>query len=102
MIQRYSTPRIHISVDTSIVRNIWVTISELDREEILTKDKSELVPTYDGYFMFLTQEDTEKLPEGRNKQVLLQARVLFADGSEIGSDIMQVDVGEVLKDGIME
>ena len=100
-IQRYSTPTIRIRVDPSVVKDIWLTISESDRDELITKSMSDMTAEYDGFTLTLTSEDTAKLPKGRYDTCLIQARVLFIDGSEVNSDIIQKDVGEVLKEGLM-
>lgn len=78
-IQRYSTPDIRILVDPM--------------EDMTVEDN--------GFTLTLTSEDTAKLPKGIYDTCLIQARVLFVDGSEVNSDIIQKDVGEVLKEGFM-
>ena len=41
-IQRYSTPDIRILVDPSVVQDIWLTISESDRDELITKTMEDM------------------------------------------------------------
>ena len=100
-IQRYSTPDIRILVDPSVVQDIWLTISESDRDELITKSMEDMTVEDNGFTLTLTSEDTAKLPKGIYDTCLIQARVLFVDGSEVNSDIIQKDVGEVLKEGFM-
>lgn len=100
-IQRYSTPDIRILVDPSVVQDIWLTISESDRDELITKTMEDMTVEDNGFTLTLTSEDTAKLPKGIYDTCLIQARVLFVDGSEVNSDIIQKDVGEVLKEGFM-
>ena len=64
-IQRYSTPTIRIRVDPSVVQDIWLTISESDRDELITKTMDDMTAEYDGFTLTLTSEDTAKLPKGR-------------------------------------
>lgn len=100
-IQRYSTPSIHITVDPTVVEDIWVTLSEGDRDELFTYTRNDLVQDDKGFTLKLKQEDTAQLQRGSNAIVLIQARVLFTDGTEMGSEIYQTSVGEVLKEGII-
>ena len=100
-IQRYSTPSIHITVDPTVVANIWVTLSEGDRDELFTYTRDDLTQDDKGFTLKLKQEDTAQLQRGSNAIVLIQARVLFTDGTEMGSDIYQTNVCEVLKEGII-
>lgn len=100
-IQRYSTPSIHITVDPTMVADIWVTLSEGDRDELFTYTREDLEQDDKGFILKLRQEDTAQLQRGSNAIVLIQARVLFTDGTEMGSDIYQTNVGEVLKEGII-
>lgn len=100
-IQRYSTPSIHITVDPTVVADIWVTLSEGDRDELITYTRNDLIQDANGFTLKLKQEDTAQLQRGSNAIVLIQARVLFTDGTEMGSDIYQTNVGEVLKEGII-
>ena len=100
-IQRYSTPSIHITVDPSAVADIWVTLSEGDRDELFTYTRNDMVQDANGFTLKLKQEDTAQLQCGPNAIVLIQARVLFTDATEMGSDIYQTSVGEVLKEGII-
>lgn len=100
-IQRYSTPSIHITVDPTAVADIWVTLSEGDRDELFTYTRNDMVQDADGFTLKLKQEDTAQLQRGGNAIVLIQARVLFTDGTEMGSEVYQTSVGEVLKEGII-
>ena len=100
-IQRYSTPSIHVTVDPTVVAEIWVTLSEGDRDELFTYTREEMDQDDKGFTLKLKQEDTAQLQRGSNAIVLIQARVLFTDGSEMGSEVYQTSVGEVLKEGII-
>ena len=100
-IQRYSTPSIHIAVDPTVVADIWVTLSEGDRDELFTYTREDMDQDDKGFTLKLKQEDTAQLQRGSNAIVLIQARVLFTDGSEMGSEVYQTSVGEVLKEGII-
>lgn len=100
-IQRYSTPSIHITVDPIAVADLWATLSEGDRDELFTYTRNDMVQDANGFTLKLKQEDTAQLQCGPNAIVLIQARVLFTDGTEMGSDIYQTSVGEVLKEGII-
>ena len=100
-IQRYSTPSIPITVDPIAVADLWVTLSEGDRDELFTYTRNDMVQDANGFTLKLKQEDTAQLQCGPNAIVLIQARVLFTDGTEMGSDIYQTSVGEVLKEGII-
>ena len=100
-IQRYSAPSIHITVDPTVVADIWVTLSEGGRDELFTYTRNDMVQDANGFTLKLKQEDTAQLQCGPNAIVLIQARVLFTDGTEMGTDIYQTSVGEVLKEGII-
>lgn len=60
-IQRYSTPDIRILVDPSVVQDIWLTISESDRDELITKTMEDMTVEDNGFTLTLTSEDTAKL-----------------------------------------
>ena len=100
-IQRYSTPSIHITVDPTVVADIWVTLSEGDRDEPVTYTSEDMEQDDKRFTLKLKQEDTAQLQRGSNAIVLIQARVLFTDGTEMGSEVYQTSVGEVLKEGII-
>lgn len=78
-----------------------VTLSEGDRDELFTYTRNDMVQDANGFTLKLKQEDTAQLQCGPNAIVLIQARVLFTDGTEMGTDIYQTSVGEVLKEGII-
>lgn len=48
----------------------------------------------------LTQDDTLALKANLN--VSVQIRAIFADGKAIASEIMNISVGDILKDGVIE
>ena len=100
-IQRYSTPSIHITVDPTVVADIWVTLSEGDRDELFTYTREDMEQDDKGFTLKLKQEDTAQLHRGSNAVVLIPARVLFTDGTDMGSEVYQTSVGEVLKEGII-
>lgn len=101
-IQRYSIPQIKVVVDPEVVSDLWVTFSTEKGVEIFTKTKKEAEKLNDGFILYLSQEDTSKLPIGRYEVVLIQARVLFNDGNEVNTDVIKKPVGQVLKEGIMQ
>lgn len=78
-----------------------MTLSEGDRDELFTYTRNDMVQDANGFTLKLKQEDTAQLQCGPNAIVLIQARVLFTDGTEMGTDIYQTSVGEVLKEGII-
>lgn len=63
---------------------------------------SEAVDDETQYIMSanLTQEDTLALKS--DKQVRIQIRAVFVDGKSVASEIMEVTVGDILKDGEIE
>lgn len=100
-IQRYATPTILIEVDPAEVQDIWFTIADGSKRELLTKKRAEMEEAAEGFKVKLSQEDTASLPEGDMRLCYLQARVLFQDGSSVATEIEKRTVGQILKEGVM-
>ena len=78
---------------------VFVTYSQSGRG-IFEKSGEALEISSDAVVTQLSQKDTLKLKA--TQQVNIQIRYVFPDGTAGASNIMTVDVGEILKDGEIE
>ena len=96
---RGTTPTHVFEVDTDLrqATALYITYGQLGRTVIeKTLDDAEI--TEESVTVHLTQEDTIRF---KNGDVRIQMRVKFGDGSAIASDIIDVPVQAILKEGII-
>lgn len=67
------------------------------KNAVVERDIHSIEVEPDKLIIKLTQEETLKFDLGKNVQI--QCRAKFADGTAIASDILDVRVCEILKDG---
>ena len=97
---RGTTPTNTITVDLDLTQmTVFVTYSQSGRG-IFEKSGEALEISSDAVITRLSQKDTLKLKA--TQQVNIQIRYVFPDGTAGASNIMTVDVGEILKDGEIE
>lgn len=98
--RRGTTPT-HIfktDVDLTDAAVIWLTY-KVDGVIVIEKEKPDLTVESDQVSFILTQEETLAIMSG--KQVRMQIRARFPDGSAIASQVMATGVDEILKDGVI-
>lgn len=95
--RRGTTPtlRITCSLPLDECKSVWLTIKQPGVE--ITKKQGDLAPTEDGFAVTLTQAETLRLMDSVLARV--QLRALLHSGSALASNIAEVPVGAILKDG---
>lgn len=78
---------------------VYITYAQ-DKKEILEKTGEDVTVTNDSVSVTLTQ--TETLEFKPFKKVNIQIRYVFPNGSAGASNIMNVDISDVLKEGVIE
>ncbi|MFA6719735.1 MAG: hypothetical protein WCS15_11685 [Prevotella sp.] len=86
-----------LSVDTSVLSEIWFTFSQ-DREELLTRDMSEC--DLDGTTITFTMNQNETLLF-HDGTVEMQVRALFTDGTAGASEIVKMQASRILRGGVI-
>lgn len=103
---RGTTPNLYLELETELdldsAREIWVTIKS--PVSGFTKDKSEIHITpgeeegVQQLVVSLSQNDTLQLSTGRAK---IQVRILMPNGRAYATEIAEVDVDQILRDGVI-
>lgn len=98
--RRGTTPThiFYTDIDLTEAEVIWLTY-KVDGKITIEKEKADLTVEADRVSFKLTQEETLAIMAGR--QVKMQIRARFADGSAIASQVMATSVEEILKDGVI-
>lgn len=98
--KRGTTPAFQIRVkgiEFKNIKRIIVTIKQktvqLDYEERLSVNRDGNAVT-----VYMTQEETLKLKSGSAQ---LQVRILLLDGTAVASNIVSVNVDEILREGVI-
>lgn len=99
---RGTTPVLEFELpfDTDLLEEAYVTISQRGAVAI-EKSIDECTLKHDMLSVRLSQEETLELTAQRNLQAEIQLRVLTRDGEALASNIESVDVGRILKDGVI-
>ena len=97
---RGTTPTICFELPIVIeqIEECWLTIAQRG-EEIITKTKDDLEFDGEKYTVRLTQEETLRLND--NQYAKIQLRLRTTGNDALASDVVQVDVHEILKDGVI-
>lgn len=89
-------------VDLSLASKIWVTFSTMDERELLTKSGSELTIVDNSVEVYLTQEETLKLPVGTIK---VQLNWIYEEGNKTKracSNKLEIQIDSNLKREVLE
>ena len=99
-IDRGTTPTHYFDVDLDLTdaEVIYITYKQ-GSNTIIEKEKSDLDITPEHVSFKLTQKETLALKTSRDVEVQIRAR--FADGTAVDSNIMQSPVGRILKEGVI-
>lgn len=99
---RGTTPvlRMTLPFDTSLIEQLYVTISQ-SRVVRIEKTLPDCACDQNTVILRLGQEDTLKLSGSQLLKTELQLRVLTKNGEALASDIIDLDVGTILKDGVI-
>jgi len=98
--RRGTTPIIIFNVDIDLTEAevVYVTFRQ-NKENIVEKDKSECTIESSRIIVPLTQEDTLLFGHDPRQTVCAQIRARFTNGEAIASNILQIRVKDILKDG---
>ena len=98
--RRGTTPTHTFDTDISLVEatEIYVTYKQGDKR--LDKTKDDLDVTETSVSLELSQEETLMFSEDKCK-TQVQIRAKFADGTAVASNISQVTVSPILKEGVI-
>lgn len=106
--RRGTTPTITLNIpfEASDISVAWITFAQGGSNpatEILTKTLTDDgVTLEDGKIIVeFSQEDTLAFAKTGLPKVQVQVRILFADGSADASNIVDMAVGPILKDGVI-
>ena len=99
---RGTTPVLEFTLpfDTELLEEAYVTISQRGAV-VIEKSIDECTLKHTMLTVRLSQEETLELIAQRNLRVEIQLRVLTRDGEALASNIETVDVGRILKDGVI-
>ena len=88
----------NVNVDLRDVEDILITYSQKGKP-VINKTIDDVEITEESLTVTLTQTETLKLDHVYDVQI--QIRALFDDGTAIASDIISVDVGAILYEGVI-
>lgn len=98
--RRGTTPTISVDLDfdTDEAQEVWFTIKQGKTE--ITKEKGDIIKTDNGFEVTLTQSETLELDEN-GPACMAQVRILTPEGKAIASNVVYIDVEQILKDGVI-
>lgn len=88
----------NVNVDLTEAEDIIISYAQKGNV-VINKMISDIDVTEDALSTTLTQTETLKLDAAYNVEI--QIRALFDDGTAIASDIISVDVGAILYEGVI-
>lgn len=104
---RGTTPNLYLELETDMdltnAQEIWVTIES--QLSVLNKNLHDInvIPSKDPGFQILivslSQGDTLKLSPGKAK---IQVRILMNNNKAYSTDIAFINVGDILREGVIE
>lgn len=99
---RGTTPVLEFELpfDTELIAEAYVTISQ-NQKAVFEKNFAECIHSGKLLKVNLSQEDTLKLKSYYNSYAEIQVRVRTKEGEVLASDIIAVNVGRILKDGVI-
>ena len=96
---RGTTPTHIFDTDISLVNAEVIYITYKQGKVILEKTKDDVRVTENQLQVDLTQEETLMFDFNRIAHVQIRAR--FADGKAVASNISQVDIAPIIKEGVI-
>lgn len=95
----------NIGINTEEVSQLWLTFSHSNRlnAEIFNKTKDDVILSGETITVPLSQEETLALNEYniKEKVIYVQLRVLLEDGQALASNVVEITVEHLLKDGVL-
>ena len=98
--RRGTTPThtFNTDIDLSEASVIWLTYKQ-NGKVLFTKEISDMTITAESISVTLTQEETLMFETDRNVKIQIRAR--FSDGSAIASNVIQTSANAILKEGVI-
>lgn len=87
----------NVDVDLTNAEVIYITYKQQNKV-VFEKEKSDITVTENSLTVKLTQEETLKLTE---REVEIQIRARFSDGTALASNIIKTTANKILKDGVI-
>lgn len=96
-----TTPELtfNLPFDTSNIKSLYVTIKDKNKRMVLEKTEADCTLSGDTVTLELSQEET-LLFEERTK-ARMQIRVLTKNDKALKSQVFTLDIGELLKEGVI-
>lgn len=95
-----------IGLDTKDITQLWLTFSHYNshNSEILTKTIDDVVLEGTTVTVELSQEDTLEFNHSnvKSKVVFIQMRALLNDGQALASNVVEITVDHLLKEGVIK
>ena len=87
----------NVDVDLTNAEVIYITYKQQNKV-VFEKTKDDITVTENSLTVKLTQEETLKLTE---REVEIQIRARFSDGTALASNIIKTTASKILKDGVI-
>jgi len=96
-----TTPELtfNLPFDTSMIQNLYITFKDRNKNIVLEKTETDCTLSGNTVKVELSQEET-LLFEKRTK-VRVQLRVKTTNDKALKSNVMVIDIGDLLKEGVI-
>ena len=92
------TFKLNTDIDLSALEEVWITIKGNDKEKTYTIDDVFVESEEKSIILSMTQTDTLYFGAGRHN---VQIRLRTDDGNAYASNIKQINLDYILKDGVI-
>lgn len=87
----------NVDIDLTNAEVIYITYKQQNKV-VIEKTKDDITVTTETLTVKLTQDETLKLTE---REVEIQIRARFSDGTALASNIIKTTANKILKDGVI-
>lgn len=87
----------NVDIDLTNAEVIYITYKQQNKV-VIEKTKDDITATTETLTVKLTQDETLKLTE---REVEIQIRARFSDGTALASNIIKTTASKILKDGVI-
>lgn len=102
MVMRGTTPSLIIKVNSNLnlstLSVLWVTIQQETYQKTYTLDDVEIDAAQKKISVYMSQEETLKFSEGYAN---IQIRGLTSDNKAVASKTKNIEIGRILKEGVI-
>lgn len=88
-----------LPINTSDIQKLYITFKDKDKNIVFEKTEADCVLSNKTVKVELSQEET--LLFGKRTKVRMQMRVLTKDNKALKSQIFTMDIGDLLKEGVI-